>query len=564
MEYFVRGKNKINLTQKDFVSKGGEGSIYRKGNIIYKIYTDSTKMISEAKIQELSLISSPNVIKPKDIILNKKNTSVGFTMDEAIGASLCKLFTKSFRDRNNIRNDCIIELVENIKKTINLIHKAKCLIVDGNEFNYIINDKDFTTPFFIDVNSYQTPSFPATAIMLSIKDFHSNKFSALTDWFSFAIIACQLFVGIHPFKGKHPNYKKNDLEKRMIDNVSIFNSKVRVPSVTRDFSSIPNYYLDWFVNLFEKGIRSLPPALPGTTKIVPVKITVYQTTDSFEINLLQEFEEDILYHNIHYGIPVVKTENKIYIGRTDYKVTSNTEVLMSPKYITPILVKIENNKVFFKSLDNKEISSFNLECEDKMVINNTLYLRNKGKLIEIEFHETQKIIPIVKTVWDIMPNSSEMFSGIIYQSILGKSCLTIPNPELNKLSSCANVLVPELDSYKIIDAKHDSRVVMLIGFKDNSYDRIVLRFSKDYIKYDVRIEKDINYSGINFVTLDNGVVISNDDDIIEIFFKEIGQDKIKKIQDTNINSTMKLCKDKTKVMFFKNNKIYNIKVKSQN
>ena len=157
--YHIQGKNKkVKFTQNDFVAKGGEGSIYRRGNVIYKIYEDPLKMIPEAKIKELNTVNDNNIIKPIDIILDPSNTIVGFTMRYVKGEALCKLFTNDFRNRNNITEDMIIELVENIKNSTYKIHESKCLIVDGNEFNYMVDDS-FIVPYFIDINSWQTPSF---------------------------------------------------------------------------------------------------------------------------------------------------------------------------------------------------------------------------------------------------------------------------------------------------------------------------------------------------------------------------------------------------------------------
>jgi hypothetical protein len=254
MEIYVNGQA-ITLGQQNFVAKGGEGKIFQKGGIAYKIYEDLTKMIAVAKIKELD-IPDPNVIRPIDPIINKKKQNVGFTM-EWLGddnESLCKLFTTKFQKDNGINNDMIIKLIENMKKTTETVHKHDCLVVDGNELNYLVK-KDWVTPLFIDVNSWQTRSYPPTAIMPSIRDWTVDTFSELTDWFSFAIVTFQLFVGIHPFKGKHKSYKKNDFINRIKDRVSVFNGGVSLPPTVRDFNLIPSGYKDWYFKLFENGDR---------------------------------------------------------------------------------------------------------------------------------------------------------------------------------------------------------------------------------------------------------------------------------------------------------------------
>ena len=81
---------------------------------------------------------------------------------------ICKLFTKSFKTTNNIQNSDVIEIVKHMQKTISNIHSANCLVVDLNELNVMV-DISKCYSYFIDVDSYQTKSFKATAIMEAIR-----------------------------------------------------------------------------------------------------------------------------------------------------------------------------------------------------------------------------------------------------------------------------------------------------------------------------------------------------------------------------------------------------------
>ena len=73
MPRIVVGGKTINLSNNEFLAKGGEGEVYAKGDTAYKIYTDSSKMISSGKIKELSVLTSDNVISPQDVIINKNS-----------------------------------------------------------------------------------------------------------------------------------------------------------------------------------------------------------------------------------------------------------------------------------------------------------------------------------------------------------------------------------------------------------------------------------------------------------------------------------------------------------
>lgn len=558
MNIYVNGK-KIILGQKDYVTKGGEGSIYKKDNTAFKIYEDVRKMIPLAKIGELNVLDRPTIIKPENPIYNEDKHLVGFTM-EWLGDNilpLCKLFTNGFRDANGVTNDIIIELVETIKNDIHFIHQHKCLIVDGNELNYMVSS-DFITPYFIDVNSWQTPSFGATAIMPSIRDWTTTKFNELTDWFSFAIVSFQLFVGIHPFKGTHKNYKKNDFRKRITDHISVFNPMVSMPHSVRDFNLIPTSYKDWYVKIFENGNRVPPPDLPGAIMKSQVIVQLIQSTDNFEIREIRCFPEKILFHNA--TLNFTKTENKIYIGKTDYE-SRDEEVVYTPLEQIPIFVRLENGKVKFKTFGYKK-PVLDLDAEDKIIVNNILYLKNQEKLMEMDFkYLGGKIHAIIKQTWNVEPLSAKLFGNVIYQSALGAAVISIPLSIATR-SQFITKRIPELDEFSIIDARYENRICVLTGHKAGVYNRIILIFDEKHDSYKCRIVRDIDYSSINFTTLDNGVcVMITDDDAIEIFLNRIDKDSVKRIEDPVINSTMRLCKNGTKVMFFRENKLYEIKMK---
>jgi len=558
MQVIVQGK-KISLSQKDYVTQGGEGKIFQKGDVAYKIYEDLDKMIPIGKIEELSKLDIPNIVRPKELIYSSKKEILGFTMDWLgnDNYALCKLFTNTFRDVNGITNDHVIELVENIKNIIIApIHEQNCLMVDGNEFNYLVRP-DFVTPLFIDVNSYKTRSFPPTAIMPSVRDWRNpNDFSEESDWFSFAIISFQLFIGIHPFKGKHKDYKKNDFQNRVRDCVSVFNKDVRLPPPARDFDLIPRRYKEWYYKLFEKGLRIEPPDMPGGTKQIQVQAVVINSTDHFDIVEIKELDSDIVYHNES----VTKTKEMLYIGNVDHKVSQDVEVLFSPFKNVAVLCKIDKNTIQMKSLHTTTVQQINLACTDKMIIDNTLFIKNRGQLTEIQFTDTGQVIPYVQQVWNIEEKSSKLFSNIVVQSVLGRAYVCIPLPQY-KQSSFIIKDIPELDKQQIVDAKHDNHVAMFITNESGVYNRYVVVFSDDYNSYVVRVFEDVDYMPLNFVTLQSGVCISiREDDVVEIFHYAHPQ-KVKEIKDPKVDSTMRLCKRGMEVRFFKGNKLFSFKVK---
>ena len=247
--YFVQGKGEIRLARTNFKAQGGEGSIYVKGATAYKIYADPARTIQRAKIAELTVLTEPNIIRPLDLILNGKNIAVGYSMRHVGKAyALCQLFPKAFRQRNNLTTEITLRLVRRLQEGVAHIHSKGILVVDLNELNFLVS-ADFREIFFIDVDSYQTPSFPATVLMESIRDRHASRFTVDSDWFSFAVVSFQMFTGIHPFKGTYPPLQnladaEARLDARMRANISVLHRGVSVPMSCLSFSTIPPVYFD--------------------------------------------------------------------------------------------------------------------------------------------------------------------------------------------------------------------------------------------------------------------------------------------------------------------------------
>jgi hypothetical protein len=556
------GTNTINIDEiNDYMTSGGEGSIYTKGSIVFKIYHDPKKMILYDKMEELRVLESKsNILVPLDLILNTKNQIVGFTMNKIDNTlPLCKLFNNGFRNRKGVTPKITLELVEAMQKDIQFIHKKDCLIVDLNELSFLVDGK-FIIPYFIDVNSYQTPHFLATALMPSVKDWHTKGFSELTDWFGFGVVACQLFVGTHPYKGMHPDYTVKEMERRMKDNVSIFNPKVSVNAATRDFSLIPPEYRMWFVDMFEKGKRTPPPLVAHMQTVTPVAVKVVDSTNNFVIEFVREYKDIILDYWTHNGNQIALLPDKICIGRVEYDSIAKG-LVFTPKTLTPLTVSIENGQMVFRTFDG-EVGR-DLPASELMVVGNTIFCRWGDKFREIGVDEwNDKIYIYVKNSWNVLPYATQVFDGVIFSDILGKPHLMVSFKGSN--GTCCSVLqVKELRGYQVIDAKQQNQVCVIKAVDNNGrYDRFILKFSDDYSSYVCRIVEDVGLGEPNFVVLSNGVCVAiNENDEIEIFHNSMKSDSVKIIRDPVIKGSMKLYKDGVTVLFADGRKIYKISMK---
>lgn len=562
MKYKIKDVGEIELTTKDFLADGGEGNIYAKGQNAYKIFKDISKMPPVAKIQELSVLTHPNIIKPQNIILDKNNTPVGYSMRLVKGMALCQLFPKAFKLRHNLTNDKVLSLVEEFYDMIQFVHRNNVLVVDLNEMNFLVNDT-FKEIYAIDTNSYQTRSFPATVIMESIRDRHCKHFSKESDWFSWGILTFQMLIGIHPYKGNHPKVqhlpRTEWLNYRMVNNLSVFNAKASFPAFCESFNVIPSGLRQWYKAVFEDGKRLEPPKnFDGKIEISAIKEIV--GGNLFDIKEIDKFKDNISKIYAHHDSRLIVTNNLVYFKNSTYHVPKVDQFVFIPGTNKPLAVFIENEMV--KVFDIIKQEYLPLSCNGKalMQCNHVVYIQNGTNILSLEFvkfgESINCVVKVVGTVMD-MPNATKVFDGVIIQNLLGGHYYVSIFP---KLGFCHQVSMPELDSYKIIDAKYENKVLMIVGIKNGIYDRLVIRFDDEF-KYDVRKIENIVYNELNFTVNEAGICVAiNEEEKVEAFANK-KDTPIKIIDDFVISNDMRLCHDGTKILFIQNKKLYSLSMK---
>ena len=559
MRVYINGKG-IDLAKHHFVGQGGEGQVYAKGGIAYKIYTDRKKMIKLAKIQELSVLTDSCIIKPLDIIFNKRNDAIGYTMKFLSGThSLCRLFTKSFKDRYLIDHTNIFSLVKKIQNGVLHIHKKGILIVDLNEMNFLLS-KDLLNIFFIDVDSYQTPHFNTTVIMDSIKDRRAKKncFNTGTDWFSFAIITFQMFIGIHPYKGKHKTIKA--LDQRMINNISVFDNNVSIPKICQPFDTIPQVYKDWYFAVFNKGLREEPPAGTIAAVTIVTKVKHIIGSNKLEITELEKYTESIIDCFHWNGSRIVLTAKGLYVGRQFNKLSSPNICLGRTEGLGHVIAaRMDNDKVLLHDMSSGKTIKDTFFADNIMAYDGRIYLKFKDAINELSFMDLEKgSRAFAKKIASILPQATVLFDGVAIQDMLGSYFVSIfPNSGIHY-----QIRVKEIESYKIIDVKYDKKVLMIVAEKNGKYDKFVLRFYDDFDKYTIRIVDDISYVGLNFVVLDNCICVHiNEEEKIEVFRTDPQDNRITLIEDDTINGDMKLHYYGAEACFSRDNVVSKIKMK---
>lgn len=523
----VVGGARVKLTQQMYVAAGGEASIYKYQSRALRIYHDQKDMPPVARLQELSKITPKNVIRPIDVITDAKSgQALGFSMDFVADTEpLCRFFTPAFKKANNITPVISGNLVVDIQKTIAQLILEGFLPVDLNELNVLSSLQNFI-PYFIDIASWATPSFPATAVMDNVRDptVQGNAFTAGSTWYSFGVMATQLYLGIHPFHGMHPVYKM-DWKKRMALNASIFEAGVKVPIADPTFSVIPRAHLEWLKRLFsDSKFRDTPP-LPGAVapmQVIPAAARVINATGSFSVDRWLKLPCDVVDVYTNFGNTYVVTTERVYwvVGTTITPIfdrSKHRQVFVTPlDASTAVLTAIGDGKVAFWHYTHV---GGKITLIEETPLTSGFFARNQRlyscvgtQLLEHEFMSLgAKVLHTTTHLDNVNDLTARFFDGVVYQDLFGKAWLTVPF----QAGATVSKAIPQLDGYRIIDAKMVGQICAVIGEKNNNFVQFIVAFDPAFNTYKVREIKD--QRELNFTVTPNGICVMLVGDKLELF-----------------------------------------------
>lgn len=574
MKVMVQGQGLVELGQREFVTAGGEGQIYRRGHTAFKVYMDPSKALPVGKIAELGRITDPQVIRPQAILIDPNGGKpIGYTMafiERTL--PLCQTFTRAFREREGLTRERMLDLVVGLRDLVQHIHDAQVLVVDVNEMNFLVAE-DFGKVYAIDVDSYQTRSYRATAIMPSVRDWSvtsSANFSETSDWFSFACLAFQMLVSIHPYKGKHP--KITGLEQRMRANASAFDPAVSLPRVVYPMGDIPGSLRSWLRAVLQDGKRCAPPVdlRAGVTIVVTSSanaVPIEAWAGDLEIALVLEMGEPILgYVECPGGAAVVWTAKAIDLRRQGALTAhpliagfSVRAVAFGPSMMAPVLVGIGGDgRLELRSAG--AITQPEVQAEAVTGIGGRVHIQSGDHLLELEVHELHggKLATTVKVVGKILGQSTKLFPGMAVQNLLGRIFLSI----MPTKGTHYEVRVPELDAYRVLDARCEGQAVMVVGahLATGRYDRLVIDLDDAFSKATVvRVISDIQPAGVNFINLGGTVVCLDEEDTIQV--SKVGRAGGRTVKDPRVGGDSRLVTHQGRGAFISGNAIYSMRMK---
>lgn len=265
----------VDITRE--INRGGEGAIYEhplhKDQVIKLYHTNGN--LSPQVLQELMRLPD-NFIKPLELFYEKNGKLKGLSMkylDTKKLVLLSNIFSKASAQKQGFVTKTLQDIWGNMVISIMDAHKLGVVVGDLNPYNIFVSTKGEV--YFIDVDSFQTPSRPHSGVQLpEIVDMVFPKITEQSDYFAACVIVFQLFTHVHPYKGTHRNIRS--LAERMVKRISILSGDkdLIIPSFYEPFAS--SIVEKDFYSVFQADKRFLPNiggAMRTVKRVVPTTLT---------------------------------------------------------------------------------------------------------------------------------------------------------------------------------------------------------------------------------------------------------------------------------------------------
>ena len=466
----------VTVGPESLLAAGGEGTAWASGDHVFKIWHDLTRVPCAGRLSELATVGSPDVIVPDIHVYDDAGRRIGVRMPRAPGWPAERLTARSFRERVGADLGVTLDLVRRARDTLHLIHEAGLLVVDLRCANWVVPDR-LDRVSWIDTTSWQTPSFPATALADTVRDRHADGLSRQTDWFAFAVTAFQLLTGLHPYRGKHPHL--TTLDARMMADASVLQRGVLVPPAYRSAARLPRAWRDWFWEVFQERCRDAPPqsSAPPAPRLVDAPATQLTWAPLLK-------EPGIRRVDIGRGLAVHTADSVIVDGT---RVPGRWDAVGWTRSGAWVAARCQDSRLELQT----SIGPLHCEHAADAVVSHAgrLLVLRRGRIVELVIRGDW----VAPRVLANGPAGTQLFPGVATQPLPGGLELVVLPPT----GGCHRLRLAELEGARVLDACLAGRVVSLAIARDGLRRRLRLRFDPDWRTWDVEETPDPGGQGID-------------------------------------------------------------------
>ena len=559
MRVWVTDEGRVDLRREDFLAHGGEGRVYVRRGRAYKVYDDPARALPEDKLAELARIRDPRVITPEQVVRKTKRGSVvGYRMPYLRDTEpLGRLFARSFKERHGLTPDRLVPLAGELRDRFASVHAAGALIVDANDLNFLVSSS-FDVVYAIDADSYQTPGHPATAISPAIQDpaTTTDGFSPGSDWFAYAVLAFQLFTGLHPYKGKHP--RVTTFAERVARRVSAFDPDVRWPRAAIPPTVIPASLRAWLEAVLARGERCAPPRDLGAALALALAEDL-DSTAHLDLVLLDDL-------GAHVRDVVAAAERWVLASDGIYRdgrrvadpAPSGARLAVSPRGRAVVVHTAPDGHVELFDIQNRIALDTPLFADRVMQTRGRVYVQRGDKLMELTLRDVgHHVVATSRLCASVLPHATRLFDGIAVQSLLGAIYVSL----FPTAGRHVQLRVPELDGQEVVAAYADGLVASIVHRDGHELRRAIVRADLGGA-YDVATEVAHDADPLALVALPSGVAVRvRQDDRLELFGVRPGSSSRRQIDDPGIGTDWQLTAQDGRVLCSRAGRVYRVTVR---
>ncbi len=464
MRVWVADEGLVVLDERSFVAHGGQGRVWARGQRAYKVQDDPGTVISAGKLAELARITDPFVVRPlAPIEREDRRAAIGHTMRLVENAvPWAQLVPRPTRERLGLDLHRALELVARLRDRVAGLHALGITVVDLHGFNVLV-DVRAREPYLIDLDSAQTPSFPATAVAPHILDVEAEPgtFGAATDWFAFAITSFELLCGMHPYRGTHA--RVHGLHERMRARLSVFSPEVRVPPACASPDRLPLAWRRWLEAVLAHGVREPPPSGSAGRRHAPDRREPAPMRGVLRLPSALAWWTDA--HVLVGGVP---------IGATPPDACGLVAVPGDPR--PRVLVHEVGGALVLVDPATGERHPLGVTVGDARVDEGRVLAKSGDRWVEVALHGSGGAPwASLRTLARIAPRASALWPACATQTLLGAVHLYVRTAS----GVARSIELPELVGMHVLDAAADEDSAFVVAGDGTAQTRVTLRWDAD-------------------------------------------------------------------------------------
>lgn len=274
----------IRLQAGALIGKGGEADVFKiDKNTVLKLfktpkdpdYTGDPAAQQGAVIriveQQKKLRVFPKglpleVVAPLSLALDKAGNDkvVGYTMPFISGGDvLMKLTSRQYREASGIDGNQVVKIFRELHRVFTQIHKQSVVLGDVNDLNIIVSNEGVR---IVDADSMQFAGFETHTFTSRFVDplrcdpHHlvlAKPHNQDSDWYAFFTMLIQSQLAVGPYGGVHrpKTGKRLQHDERVLGRVTVFDPSVIYPKPALALGVLPDDFLDYMHQVYEKDIR---------------------------------------------------------------------------------------------------------------------------------------------------------------------------------------------------------------------------------------------------------------------------------------------------------------------